>query len=487
MREGRLFAQGVRQPEGTPALEGDLRAQGRRPASARRSSAPTRRSPRRHLEEIQRLDLQEIEITEADLEGAFTISDIVDPRTGEVVLEGNEPLSPRVLSVVLAEDSQIDAFEVFFPERDEIGPMMSATVKKDTIKTSEEALIEIYRRMRPGRSADPGLLAEPLRGHVPELAEVRLLAGGSAQAQHQARAVHRPHREDPAPRRHRGGHRLPPQAAPQPARRGRHRPPRQPARPQRGRAAGEPVPHRPRPDGAGHQGEDERLPGDGHGHAPRPHQRQAGDGLDPRVLRVEPAQPVHGPDEPAVGDHPQAAPVRPGAGRPQPRAGRVRGARRAPDPLRPHLPHRDPGRAEHRAHLEPLLLRPHQRVRLHREPLPQGEGRAGPRLLPGRGVRRQLLQGGRHRGARRGRAGERGAARAERRSRPRSSPTASTSRPGRRTSTPSPRPTRSWTRRAVWSTSACPRARPATPSSPGARRSSTSTSRPSSWCRWPRP
>ncbi len=103
-----------------------------------------------HLAEIQRLDVQEIEITEADLEGAFTVADIVDPRTGEVVLEGNEPLSPRVLSVVLAEGSQIDSFEVFFPERDEIQPMLSMTVKKDTIKSPEEALVEIYRRMRPG-------------------------------------------------------------------------------------------------------------------------------------------------------------------------------------------------------------------------------------------------------------------------------------------------------------------------------------------------
>ena len=103
-----------------------------------------------NFQEIQRLDLEEVEITEADLEGAYAVSDIVDPRTGEVVLEGNEPLSPRVLSVVLAEGSQIDAFEVFFPERDEVGMMLSATVRKDTIKSPEEALIEIYRRMRPG-------------------------------------------------------------------------------------------------------------------------------------------------------------------------------------------------------------------------------------------------------------------------------------------------------------------------------------------------
>jgi DNA-directed RNA polymerase subunit beta len=103
-----------------------------------------------HVAELVKLDVQEIEITETDLEGAFTVADIVDPKTGEVVLEGNEPLSPRVLSVIQAAESQISSFEVFFPERDDIGLMLSMTVKKDTIKTSEEALIEIYRRMRPG-------------------------------------------------------------------------------------------------------------------------------------------------------------------------------------------------------------------------------------------------------------------------------------------------------------------------------------------------
>ena len=190
--------------------------------------------------------------------------------------------------------------------------MMSATVKKDTIKTPEEALIEIYRRMRPGRSADPGLLAQPVRGHVPEPAEVRLLAGGPAEAQHQAgpvarRSARRSCTRRTSPRSSRSCCKL----RRNPARRGRHRPPGQPPRAQRGRAAGEPVPHRPRPHGARHQGKDERLPGDGHGHAPRPHQRQAGHGLHPRVLRVQPAQPVHGPDEPALGDHPQAAPLAP--------------------------------------------------------------------------------------------------------------------------------------------------------------------------------
>src|SRR6266705_2226108 len=83
-----------------------------------------------HVQQLQKADVPEVEITESDLEGAFSVADVVDPRTGEVILEGNEPLSPRVLSVIQAEDSQISAFEVFFQERDDVGPMMSLTVRR---------------------------------------------------------------------------------------------------------------------------------------------------------------------------------------------------------------------------------------------------------------------------------------------------------------------------------------------------------------------
>ena len=49
------------------------------------------------------------------------------------------------------------------------------------------------------------------------------------------------------------------------------------------------------------------------------------------------------------------------------RAG-FRGARRAPDPLWPHVPDRDAGRAEHRSDQLAGHLRPREQVRLHRDP-----------------------------------------------------------------------------------------------------------------------
>ena len=52
---------------------------------------------------------------------------------------------------------------------------------------------------------------------------------------------------------------------------------------------------------------------------------------------------------------------------------RIRSPRSSPDALRAHLPDRNAGRSEHRSDLFALLLCAHQRIRLHREPVSQGE------------------------------------------------------------------------------------------------------------------
>jgi DNA-directed RNA polymerase subunit beta len=103
---------------------------------------------RNAVEALKRATVEAVEISDAELEGAFAAADIVDPATGEVILEANEPLEPRVIS--MAQEKNIDRIEIFFPEKDEVGPIISQTLKKDPIHTHEEALIEIYRRLRPG-------------------------------------------------------------------------------------------------------------------------------------------------------------------------------------------------------------------------------------------------------------------------------------------------------------------------------------------------
>src|SRR6186713_1372398 len=97
---------------------------------------------------LRQAGIEAVPVADEAIEGAFVAADIVDPETGEVILEANEELTPRVIS--MAQEKNVEKVEVFFPERDDVGPIISQTLKKDPIRTHEEALIEIYRRLRPG-------------------------------------------------------------------------------------------------------------------------------------------------------------------------------------------------------------------------------------------------------------------------------------------------------------------------------------------------
>jgi DNA-directed RNA polymerase subunit beta len=100
------------------------------------------------FKEIQKAKIAQVEVAAHDLEGGFTATDIVDPSTGEVLVEANSEITSSALNSIL--DSGIQELQVFFPERDDTGSVMSQTLKRDTLKTPQEALIEMYRKMRPG-------------------------------------------------------------------------------------------------------------------------------------------------------------------------------------------------------------------------------------------------------------------------------------------------------------------------------------------------
>jgi DNA-directed RNA polymerase subunit beta len=98
--------------------------------------------------EIEKAKITEVEVSANDLAGAFSVADLVDKNTGEVLVEANSELTPNLMGKII--DAGIDSMGVFFPERDDTGVVMSQTLKKDTVRTPQEALIEIYRKLRPG-------------------------------------------------------------------------------------------------------------------------------------------------------------------------------------------------------------------------------------------------------------------------------------------------------------------------------------------------
>src|SRR6184192_4345781 len=123
----------------------DFEVKGRGPDPiVRKGKEVTRTS----LEGLRKANIGEIEIDLNQFEGAYAAADVVNTETGEVIVEANNDITPAKLQEIV--ESGVKSFAIFFPERDDVGVVMSQTLKKDTITKPVDALLEIYRKMRPG-------------------------------------------------------------------------------------------------------------------------------------------------------------------------------------------------------------------------------------------------------------------------------------------------------------------------------------------------
>ena len=100
------------------------------------------------FKELIKAKISQVRAALSDLEGAYSVADVVNRQTGEVLLEANKPLTADLWQAFA--EAGIAEVDVFFPERDDIGVVLSRTLDKDAIRSSKEALIEIYRKLRPG-------------------------------------------------------------------------------------------------------------------------------------------------------------------------------------------------------------------------------------------------------------------------------------------------------------------------------------------------
>ncbi len=100
------------------------------------------------FKEIQKAKIEQVEVSPNDLEGAYVAADVVDMETGEVLIEANHEITPTIVGKLI--DARIQTFDVFFPEFDDVGNVISATLRKDGVKQQNDALLEIYRKLRPG-------------------------------------------------------------------------------------------------------------------------------------------------------------------------------------------------------------------------------------------------------------------------------------------------------------------------------------------------
>jgi len=80
--------------------------------------------------------------------GKVAAHDVIDPETGEVILECNEMLTQGKLDKL--REASVDSFKILFIDGLSVGSYLRDTLLAEKVKTTEDAIMEIYRRLRPG-------------------------------------------------------------------------------------------------------------------------------------------------------------------------------------------------------------------------------------------------------------------------------------------------------------------------------------------------
>lgn len=107
-----------------------------------------RRITARHIRQMVEAKLKELEVKTEYLIGKTICHDIVDKESGEIIVEANAEITPEVLDVI--RKAGITSIRTIYTNNLDQGPYISDTLRVDATKTRLEALVEIYRMMRPG-------------------------------------------------------------------------------------------------------------------------------------------------------------------------------------------------------------------------------------------------------------------------------------------------------------------------------------------------
>ncbi len=100
------------------------------------------------LKKVEEAGIKRLEIPQEAVVGRVISEDLVDVKTGEVLFESNEEISESKLKDLIAR--KVKEFKVIYTDNLTHGPFVRETLLVDKINTPEEALIDIYKRMRPG-------------------------------------------------------------------------------------------------------------------------------------------------------------------------------------------------------------------------------------------------------------------------------------------------------------------------------------------------
>ncbi|OYD21287.1 DNA-directed RNA polymerase subunit beta [Oceanimonas baumannii] len=107
-----------------------------------------RRITARHIRQLEKAGVEQLEVPVEYAVGKVAAKDYINADTGEIIVAANSELSLESLANLSV--TGIKQFETLFTNELDHGAYMSETLRIDSATNRLEALVEIYRMMRPG-------------------------------------------------------------------------------------------------------------------------------------------------------------------------------------------------------------------------------------------------------------------------------------------------------------------------------------------------
>lgn len=107
-----------------------------------------RRITAKHIRQLKEAGITQIEVPKSYLHGKVLSHNLIDESTGELIANVNDEIAEELLDKAI--DSGIQELNTIYVNDLDKGPYISNAMRLDTSSTQLEALVEIYRMMRPG-------------------------------------------------------------------------------------------------------------------------------------------------------------------------------------------------------------------------------------------------------------------------------------------------------------------------------------------------
>jgi DNA-directed RNA polymerase subunit beta len=102
----------------------------------------------RHIRKIESAKIKSLDMPKEAMFGQVIAKDILDKSTGEIIIEANTIIDEDIMPVL--DELNLSELEILYINDIESGPYIADTLRADSTTNEIEALVEIYRMMRPG-------------------------------------------------------------------------------------------------------------------------------------------------------------------------------------------------------------------------------------------------------------------------------------------------------------------------------------------------